>query len=69
VRVTVMQIGVVRMLVGHRLVPMPVSMGFAAWIVRIMRVLMVNIVRMSMLVLDGLVLMLVVVNFGQVQVC
>jgi hypothetical protein len=67
VLVAVMEVRVVRVLVGHPLVAMSVGMGFAAWIVEAMRMLMMNVVKVPMLVLDGLVLMLMLMNFKQVQ--
>ena len=65
---TVMQVGVVRMLVGHRLMPMAVRMGLAGGIRGIVLVLMVRIVRVPMLVLHRRVLVRVAVAFAQVKV-
>jgi hypothetical protein len=67
VAMTVVQIGVVGMPVHKLGVAMPVAMGLAGWIGRGMLVGMMSIVTMPVLVLHGIVSVLVIVPFGQVQ--
>jgi hypothetical protein len=68
VPMSVMEVRVMRMLVSHWHVPVPVAMGFTRLIVRAMRVLVVGIMSMPMLVLDRIVLVFMLMRFGQVQI-
>jgi hypothetical protein len=68
VPMSVMEIRVMRMLVPHWLVPVPVAMGFTSLIVRAVRVLVVGIMSVPMLVLDRIVLVLMLMRLGQVQI-
>src|ERR1700730_17435307 len=61
VPMSVMEIRVMRMLVSHWHVPMPVAMGFTSLIVRAVRVLVVGIMYVPMLVF-------MLMRFGQVQI-
>jgi hypothetical protein len=65
--VPVMQVGVVRVLVAQRRVAMPMRMRLARWIVRRMRVSMVDVVAVPVLVLVGRMAVLVLVALGQMQ--
>lgn len=60
-----MQVGVMRMGVAKRLMPVPMRMRLHHR--SFMRVLMVRVVLMAVLVLDRLVLMLVLMAFGEVH--
>ena len=51
------KVRVVRMLVSHRRVVMPVAVGFAGRVLRAMGVLVVFVVNVAVLVVQGLVLM------------
>src|SRR3984893_19387119 len=68
VPMSVMEIGVMRMLVSHWHVPIPVAMGFTSLIVRAVRVLVVGIMCVPMLVLDRIVLVFMLMRFGQMQI-
>jgi hypothetical protein len=68
VPMSVMEIRIMRMLVSHWHVPVPVAMGFTSLIVRAVRVLVVGIMNVPMLVLDRIVLVLMLMRFGQVQI-
>jgi hypothetical protein len=68
VPMSVMEIRVMRMLVSHWHVPVPVAMGFTSLIVRAVRVLVVGIMSVPMLVLDRIVLVFMLMRFGQVQI-
>jgi hypothetical protein len=65
--VPVMEIGIMRVTMDERLMPVPMAVGFARRVIRPVRVLMVLVMRMPVLVLDRLVLMLMLVAFGQMQ--
>ena len=65
---SVMEIRVMRMLVPHWHVPVPVAMWFTSLIVWAVRVLVVGIMNVPMLVLDRIVLVLMLMRFGQVQI-
>ena len=67
VTVPVMEIGIVRVPMHERLMPVPMSVRFAYRGVRPMCVLMVFVMRMPVLVLHRLVHMLMLVAFRQVQ--
>jgi len=60
-----MQVGVMRMGVAQRRMAVPMGMRFACR--PIMRVPMMYVVPMAVLVLESLVLMLMVVAFGEMQ--
>ena len=60
-----MQVGVMRMGVAQRLMPVPMRMRLRHR--SLMRVLMVPVVLMAVLVFDRLVLMLVLMALGQVH--
>jgi len=60
-----MQVGIMRMGVAQRLMPMPMRMRVRHR--SVMRVLMVRVVPMAVLVFDRLVLMLVLMAFGEVH--
>ena len=64
-RVPVVQVGIVRVCVSDRLVPVHVGVGLDERAV--MLVLVVFVVHMPVLVLDGLVQMVVLVALGQVR--
>jgi hypothetical protein len=66
VAVAVVQIGIVRMLVPHRLVSMTMRMGFGNGL-PLVAVLMVLVVNVSVFVIYSLVPVLMVVAFGQVE--
>ncbi len=66
--VPMMRIRVVRVLVDHRHVPMPMAVGFAYWIIRNVRVPVMGIMSVPVLMVEGLVLMFVFVRFRQVQI-
>ena len=68
VPMSVMEIRVMRMLVSHWHVPVPVAMGFSSLIVRAVRVLVVGIMCVPMLVLDRVVLVFMLMRFGQAQI-
>ena len=53
--VAVVDVGVVRVHVSHRLMPMAMGVRLARWIVRAMRVLVVGVVQVCMSVLQRLV--------------
>ena len=63
VLVAMMRIRVMRVLVGHRQVPMPMAVGFAYRIVQSVRMLMMGIMNVPVLMVDDLVLMFVFVRF------
>ena len=63
VTVPMMQIRVMWMLVGQRLVSMPMTVRFATRIVWSVRVLMMKVMNMSMLMLDRIVLVFVLMRF------
>src|SRR2546423_1746873 len=63
-----MRIRVVRVLVDHRRVPMPMAVGFAYGIVRSVRMLGMGVMSVPVVMVDGLVLMSVFVRFRQVQI-
>ena len=63
----VMQIGVVRVPVWQRRVPVPVGMRLARRIVRAVRVTVMLVVAMPVLVLQRLVVMLVLVPLGEME--
>ena len=67
VTMSVMQIGVVRMPMHQRLMPVPMAMRFAWRCARPVHVLMMVIMRMSMRVFEWTMCMLVHVLFGEVQ--
>ena len=62
------QVGIVRMLMGHGRVMVPMAVRFARWIVGTMRVLVVRVVPMSVVVIHRRVRVLVRMCFGQVEV-
>ena len=62
-----MHVGDMRMLVRQTRVPVGVGMGFAWWIVRQVRMLMMLVMHVRMLVLQRLVDMLMLVMLGQMQ--
>ena len=68
VPMSVMEVRVMRMLVPHWHVPVPVAMWFTSLIVWAVRVLVVGIMNVPMLVLDRIVLVLMLMRFGQVQI-
>ncbi len=47
---------------------MPMAVGFAYWIIRSVRVLVMGIMSVPVLMVGGLVLMFVFVRFRQVQI-
>ena len=63
--VAVVHVGIVRVLVAHRFMPVPVRMrlGHCA----VMGMLMVLVMGMGMIVLQSLVIVLVVMPLGQVE--
>ena len=63
VLVAMMRIRVMRVLVGHRQVPMPMAVWFAYRIVRSVRMPVMGIMSVPVLMVDGLVLMFVFVRF------
>ena len=63
----VMQVGKVRMDVGHRFVPVEVSVGFVHRIVGTVPVLVMRVVEMGVIVLYLFVGMPVLMALGQVQ--
>jgi hypothetical protein len=65
--VTMMQIGVMRMLVPDRLVPVPMRMRLARGIVRPVLMMMMVVVAMAVLVFHALVNVLMLMPFGQMQ--
>jgi len=67
VLVTVVNVRVVRVAVCQRLVPMSVAVRLTAGIARAVRVLVMRVVVVKMLVLDGLVRVVVLVVFGQME--
>jgi hypothetical protein len=67
VAMTVVQIEVVGMPVNQRDMAVPMAMGLAGWISRAMLVPMMSVVTMPVLVLHGVVGVLVIVPFGQMQ--
>src|SRR3954469_22748950 len=67
VTVAMMKVGIVRMLVPHRLVPVPMRMRFTGRIVRPVLMMMVIVVAMPVLVFHGLVAVLMIMPFGQMQ--
>ena len=66
--VTVMQIGIMRVLMAQWRMMVPVRMQFAGGIVRPMRMSMMIVVDMTMLMLERLMNMLMRVALGQVQI-
>src|SRR5438552_2845799 len=62
------RIRVVRVLVDHWRVPMPMAVGFAYWIVRSVRMPVMGVMSVPVLMVDGLVLMFVLVRFREVQI-
>jgi hypothetical protein len=62
-----MKVGVVRMPMHKRAVPMPVSVRLTRLSVRPMRMLMMFVMRVPVLVLHRLVRMLMLMAFRQVQ--
>ena len=68
VPMSVMQIRVVRVFVRHRVVPMPMTMRLASRIIWAMCMLVVGIMSVPMLVLDRIVLVFMLMRFGQVQI-
>jgi len=62
-----MQVWIVRVLMAHRLMSMPMRMRFSRCIVGAMSMLMVFIMRVLVFVLHSLMLVLVLVPFGQMQ--
>lgn len=65
--VAVVDVGVVRMAVHQRLVPMPVGVRLTYRVLRVVRVPVVLVVHVQVLVLHPLVVMLVLVALGDVQ--
>ena len=66
--VPVMQIGVVRVLVAHRAVVMPVRVGLPRRVVGAMSVLMMQVMEVGVLVIQLLMGVLVRMLFRQMQV-
>ena len=64
VAVPVMQIGVMRMLVDERRVTVAMRVRLASGIVRRVRMLVMRVVRMTVLVLERLVRVLVLMRLG-----
>ena len=64
----VMQIGIVGVLVRHRRMAMPMTMGLVGRVVRAVLVLVVRVVDVPVFVLQRLVRMFVLVRFRQVEV-
>ena len=62
-----MEIGIVRMPVHYRFMPVPVIVRLARRIVRPVHMMMVLVMRMTMLMFHRSVRMLVLVTFGQMQ--
>jgi len=65
---SVMQIRVVRVFVRHRVMSMPMTMRLASRIIWVMCMLVVGIMSVPMLVLDRIVLVFMLMRFGQVQI-
>lgn len=65
--VPMMQIGIMRMAMHERLVPVPMAVRLAGRIVRCMRVLMVLVMRMPVLVLHRIVHVLMFVTLSQMH--
>lgn len=68
VPVAVMKIGVMRMFVDHRLVPVPVAVWFSRGVVRGVPVLVMFVVNMSVLMLHRLVGVFVIMPFRKVEI-
>ena len=64
--VAVVKVGIVRVLVPHRFMPVPVRVGFCHR--AIVAVLVVLVMGMGMIVLERFMVMFVVVPFGQMQI-
>ena len=67
VLVAVMQVGIVRMLVQHPRVPVPVAMRLARRRVRRVLMLVMDVIHVPMFMLEWLMQMLVVVCLGEMQ--
>jgi len=67
VSVPMVQVGIMRMAVHKRRVPMPMCVRLAGWIAQDMFMLMVRIVPMPVLVLHRFVCMLMLVLLGQMH--
>lgn len=63
-----MQIGIMRVPVPHRRMPMPMAMGFASRIVHRVSVLVMDGVDVPMLVFHGVVLMFMLMRLGQMKI-
>lgn len=61
------KVRVVRVLVPHRRVVMPVGMGLAGWLAIAMGVLVVGVMDVIVFVIHWLVSVLMFVTFGEVQ--
>jgi len=64
----VVQIGIVRVLVTDRRMPMPMAMGFVRRVVCEVCMLMMSIVNVPVFMFEYVVLVFVLVRFGNVQV-
>lgn len=64
-RVSMMQVGVMRVLVPHGCMPMPVRMRLGHWPVMVM--LVVLVMNMNVVMLQGLMIVLMVMPFGQMK--
>ena len=63
-----MQVGIVRMLMQHPRVPVPVAMRLTRRRVRCVLMLVMDVVHVAMFMLERFVQMLVVVRLGEVQI-
>ena len=68
VLVAVMQVGIVRMLVQHPRVPVPVAMRLAGRRIRRVLVLVMDVMHVAMFMLERFMQMLVVVRLREVQI-
>ena len=68
VLVAVMQVGIVRMLMQHPRVPVPVAMRLTRRRVRCVLMLVMDVVHVAMFMLERFVQMLVVVRLGEVEI-
>jgi hypothetical protein len=66
--VTMVQVGVMRVLVHNRRVPVPMAVRLARRVARAVAVLVVLVMHVPVLVFERLMTVLVVVGFRQVQV-
>ena len=64
----VMQVGIMRMRMGERRVPVPVRMRLADGFARQVRVAVVLVVHMAVLVFHRLVYVLVIMPLGEVEI-